>query len=83
MTSCKPQAEANEKRGFRISKRFYFSLLSIARLTMFLQVAFAFKSNALRPSGITSLEANSTQESLGPHLWNSDASEIVFKHHFY
>lgn len=50
---------------------------------MFLQVAFAFKSNALRPSGITSLEANSTQESLGPHLWNSDASEIVFKHHFY
>lgn len=50
---------------------------------MFLQVAFAFKSDALRLSGITSLEANSTQESLGPHLWNSDASEIVFKHHFY
>lgn len=50
---------------------------------MFLQVAFAFKSDALRPSGITSLEADSTQESLGPHLWNSDASEIVFKHHFY
>lgn len=78
---CKPRTEANEKPRFQVSKHFYFSLLFID-LTVLLQVAFAFSSDASRPNGITSLEAKKARRKVYvPTYGTTILVTIVFKHH--
>lgn len=80
---CKPQTEAIEKQRFQVSKLFYFSLLSIDLLTVLLQVASAFSSDALRPNVIASLEAKRAHRKVHvPFYGTMILVTIVFKHHF-
>lgn len=80
---CKPQTEAIEKQRFQVSKLFCFSLSSIDLLTVLLQVAPAFSSDALTPNGIASLKAKKAHRKVYVPLYGTVILVIIVcKHHF-